>query len=295
MATPSRTLFDANLVTDLFNKVRGKSALAQLSAQEGMPFNGTKEFVFTMDNEVNIVAENGAHAHGGVTFAPVVMVPIKFEYGARVSREFTYAAEEDQIKYLQAFNDGFARKLARGLDIAAMHGFNPKTGSTSAVVGNNHFDKAITQTVKYVKATPDVNLNDAIAIVEGQDGEVNGIAMSKVFSNDMGNVNANNVKQYPAFNFGGVPADLNGTNLAANTTINKGPATYPDHAIVGDFQNAFKWGFGKDIEMEIIEYGDPDNTGADLKGHDQVYLRATAYLGWGILAPEYFARVVTTA
>ena len=295
MATPNRTLYDANLVKDLFSKVQGKSALAKLSGQTGIPFTGAKEFVFSMDNEVNIVAESGAHAHGGITFTPVTMTPIKFEYGARVTREFMFASEENQISYLQNFNDGFARKLAKGLDIAAMHGFNPKTNTASDVVSTNHFDNKVTQHVKYEQTAPDKNLNDAIALVEGQEGEVNGIAMSKVFSNDMAGVKINGAVAYPAFNFGGVPGDLNGTAVAANITVNKGPATYPDHAIVGDFQNAFKWGFGKDIEMEIIEYGDPDNTSSDLKGHDQVYLRATAYIGWGILAPEYFARVVVEA
>ena len=41
----------------------------------------------------------------------------------------------------------------------------------------------------------------------------------------------------------------------------------------------------------MIPYGDPDNTGVDLKGSNQVYLRAEVYLGWGILDPKSFARV----
>ena len=39
----------------------------------------------------------------------------------------------------------------------------------------------------------------------------------------------------------------------------------------------------------------PDNSGLDLKGYNQVYLRAEAYLGWGVLAPEAFARVTEGA
>ena len=35
--------------------------------------------------------------------------------------------------------------------------------------------------------------------------------------------------------------------------------------------------------MEIIQYGDPDNSGKDLKGYNQIYIRAEAYIGWGIL------------
>ena len=64
-----------------------------------------------------------------------------------------------------------------------------------------------------------------------------------------------------------------------------------DHAIVGDFAGMFKWGYGKEISLDVIEYGDPDNTGVDLKGHNQVYLRAEAFLGWAIFDPESFAKV----
>ena len=59
--------------------------------------------------------------------------PIKFEYGARVSDEFLYATEEEQIDILTAFNDGFAKKVARGFDLAAMHGINPRSGTASTL------------------------------------------------------------------------------------------------------------------------------------------------------------------
>lgn len=75
-----------------------------------------------------------------------------------------------------------------------------------------------------------------------------------------------------------------------NSTLNA--ATTKDHAIVGDFQDGFKWGYSKEIPMEIIQYGDPDNSGKDLKGYNQVYIRAEIYLGWAIMIPEAFARIV---
>jgi hypothetical protein len=65
----------------------------------------------------------------------------------------------------------------------------------------------------------------------------------------------------------------------------------PFYGYVGDFENAFRWGFGKEVSLEVIEYGDPDNTGSDLKGHNQVYLRCEAYIGWGILDFDSFGRV----
>ena len=85
------------------------------------------------------------------------------------------------------------------------------------------------------------------------------------------------------------PSAFNGIPTSVNKTISGG--TEKDQGIIGDFQNAFKWGYSKEIPMEIIQYGDPDNSGKDLKGYGQIYIRAEVYLGWGILVPEYFARI----
>lgn len=178
MAISKGTMFDPELVKDLIKKVKGKSSLAALNDQTPIPFTGTKEFVFSMDNEIDVVAENGKKTEGGISLEPVTIVPIKFEYGARISDEFMIATEEEQLDILTAFNDGFAQKTAKGLDLAAMHGINPRTGTASSVIGENHFDAKVTQTVDYTSSTPDENLEDAIALVDGSEGDVTGFALS---------------------------------------------------------------------------------------------------------------------
>lgn len=291
MAVPEKkTLFSELLVKDLMSKVRGKSTLAKLTAQTPVPFNGMREFVFSMDKEIDIVAENGQKTEGGITVAPVSIVPIKFEYGARVSDEFMYATEEEQVNVLEAFNDGFAKKVAKGLDLAAFHGINPRTGTASNIVGNNCFDKAVTSTVTYTAAKADENLEDAIKTVHTAEGEVTGMALSTQFGADMAKIAVNGVKQYPEFRFGASPDTFGNVNCDVNNTVYN--ATVKDHGIVGDFESAFKWGYAKEVPLDIIEYGDPDNSGKDLKGHNQVYIRAEIYLGWGILVPAFFSRIV---
>lgn len=288
MATTKGNLFDPVLVTDMITKVRGKSSLAELSAQTPIPFNGLKEFIFSMDSEVDIVAEGGKKTEGGIKIEPVIITPIKFEYGARVSDEFLYATEESQLQILSSFNDGFAKKVAKGLDLAAFHGINPRTNAASAVVGENNFDSKVTQTVDYTADKPDDNLEEAIAMADDS-GDVTGMALSKSFGASMAKVKANGVKLYPEFAFGASPKALNGIGVSVNKTVSGGTAK--DHAIIGDFQNAFKWGYSKEIPVEIIEYGDPDNSGKDLKGYNQIYIRAEIYLGWGILLPKSFVRI----
>ena len=286
------SLFAPELVTDLVNKVKGKSSLAVMTGQTPIPFNGQKEFVFTMDSEIDVVAENGAKSHGGITLTPRTIVPIKVEYGARVSDEFMYAAEEEQIKTLESFNEGFARKVARGLDLMAMHGINPRTGAASAVIGTNHFDAAVTQKVEYVAASIDDNIEAAIALVQGAGGDVTGLILSPTASAALAALKVNGVRLYPELAWGANPGALNGVKTDINKTVSDADTIAKDRAIVGDFANAFRWGYAKEIPLEVIEYGDPDNSGKDLKGYNQVYLRAELYLGWAVLEPTSFARIV---
>ena len=283
-------MFDPTLVSDLVQKVKGRSSLAALSGQTPVSFNGVKEFTFSLDSDIDIVAENGKKTEGGVTVEPITIVPIKFEYGARVSDEFMYASEEAQLNILEAFNEGFAKKVARGLDIAAFHGLNPRTSSASTVVGDNNFDSKVTQTVTYAADSVDANIEAAIALVEGSEGDVTGLAGSPTARQALAALKTSDgARIYPELAWGGNPGTINGLNSDFNRTVSVGGK---DEVIIGDFENMFKWGYAKEIPLEVIQYGDPDNSGKDLKGYNQVYLRAEVYLGWGILDANAFARVI---
>jgi len=287
------TLLPTQIVEEMFNTVTGKSSLAKLSGQKPIPFNGTTEFVFSLDKEIDIVAENGAKSNGGATVTAKTIRPIKFEYGVRVSDEFIYGTEEYRMNALRTFAEGAAKKAARGFDIAAFHGVNPRTGTTSAVINGEDFDHLVTaNTVTYNASTPDANIDAAIE----QLGEVDatGIAMSPAMRSAIAAMTVNQARKYPEFAFGAQPNTLGAMDLDVNSTVSFGnTASAGDHAIVGDFENAFRWGYAKEIPLEVIEYGNPDNdaTAGDLKGHNQVYLRAEFFIGWAILAPTYFSRV----
>ena len=286
-------LFPETLVTEMINQVKGKSALANLCAATPIPFNGMKEFTFTFDKEVDVVAENGAKSKGGITVEPVTIMPVKIEYGARISDEFDYASEEVQLDYLKAFAEGWAKKAARGLDLMAFHGINPRTGLASSVIGDNHFDKKVTQTVTITdSSTPDANMEDAIAMVQGSEFDVTGAAFSPAFRSSLAAMKTDDGRKlYPELAWGSNPGSINGLRVESNSTISANSSL--DRALVGDFESCFKWGYAKQIPVEIIRYGNPDNdaTLGDLKGHNQIYLRAEAYIGWGILSPAAFAWV----
>lgn len=297
MANPVTKLdFPEVLTTEMFNTVRGKSAIAGLCGQSPIPFNGLKEFVFSMDGEASIVGEGAAKPAGSAAFTPVVIKPIKFIYQARVTDEFMHTADEARLGYLQAFADGFAKKIARGIDIAAIHGCDPKSKAPISSLATNCFDGLITNTVTYDANNPDGNLDAAIAAITAGERVASGLAISPVFGAQMAKVKVNGVVQYPEFRFGGAPQSFANFGLQMNTTVPflATGAAKMDHGIIGDFANAFRWGYARNIPLEVIEYGDPDGAGRDLKQYNEVCLRAEAYIGWGILDAASFALIQAT-
>ena len=289
--TTATTNFPAQLVSEMFNAVQGHSALAKLCAAKPIPFAGETVFTFAMGGEVSIVGEGANKPAGDATVAPKTIRPVKMVYQHRVSDEFMNASEEGRLPILQAFADGFAKKMARGLDIAAMHGINPADLAPASFKATNSFDGVVSNTVTYAAATVDNNINAAVQAVIGGERAVNGIAMSPAAGSALSAIKVNGVVQYPEYRFGqnpdafyGMGSDVNGTVSVTET----GEKT--DHVLVGDFQNAFRWGYAKNVPLEVIEFGDPDGQG-DLKRTNEVVLRAEAYIGWGVLDAASFAIV----
>lgn len=292
-AMKTGTLFKPEVVKELISKVQGKSVLAKLSAQTPIPFNGVEQFIFNLEGNAQIVGEGEQKQAGKAKITSKVIKPLKFVYQARITDEFKYASEEKQMNFLSAYMDGFAKKIAEAFDLAALHGLEPKTMTDASFRATNSFDGLITgNIVNYDEAHIDDNIDTAVQTIVAKGGEVTGIALSPTAGQNLAKIKVNGVVQYPEFRFGQNPDSFYGmkSDINKNLTVTGGTAE-TDHAIVGDFQNRFKWGYAENIPMEIIEYGDPDGAGRDLKAYNEICLRAEAFIGWGILDEEAFARV----
>lgn len=287
------TLFKPELVKELISKVQGRSVLAKLSSQTPIPFNGVEQFIFNLEGNAQIVGEGQQKGAGKAIIEPKVIKPLKFVYQARITDEFKYASEEKQLEYLSQFTDGFAKKIADAFDIAAIHGLEPKGLTDATFRDTNSFDGLITgNIVTYAEDKFDDNIDAAVQQIVAKGGEVTGVAISPVGGQSLAKLKVNGVVQYPEFRFGQNPDSFYGmkSDVNKNLTVTGGTAQ-TDHAIVGDFENRFKWGYAENIPMEIIEYGDPDGAGRDLKAYNEILLRAEAFIGWGILDADAFARV----
>lgn len=287
------TLFQPELVKELISKVQGRSVLAKLSSQSPIPFNGVEQFIFNLEGNAQIVGEGQQKGDGKAVVDTKVIKPLKFVYQARITDEFKYASEEKQLEYLSQFADGFAKKIADAFDIAAIHGLEPKGLTDATFRDTNSFDGLITgNIVNYAEDKFDDNIDAAVQQIVAKGGEVTGLALSPVGGQALAKLKVNGVVQYPEFRFGQNPDSFYGmkSDVNKNLTVTGGTAQ-TNHAIVGDFENRFKWGYAENIPMEIIEYGDPDGAGRDLKAYNEILLRAEAFIGWGILDADSFARV----
>ena len=287
------TLFNPELVTEIMTKVQGYSVLAKLSSQSAIPFNGTEQFIFNLEGNAQIVGEGEQKKAGESNLTSKVIKPMKFIYQARITDEFKYASEEKKIKYLQAYADGFAKKIAVAFDIAAIHGLEPKSMTDASFRDTNSFDGVITDNVVVFNAgTIDENVDTAVQAIVAKGADVTGLALSPLAGQSLAKLKVNGVVQYPEFRFGQNPNSFYGmeSDISKNLVVTGGTAK-ADHVLVGDFRNMFKWGYAENIPMEIIEFGDPDGAGRDLKAYNEICLRSEAFIGWGILDEDAFARV----
>lgn len=253
-----------------------------------------EQFIFNLEGNAQIVGEGEQKFGNKAKLTSKVIKPLKFVYQARITDEFKYASEEKQMNFLSAYMDGFAKKIAEAFDLAALHGLEPKSMTDATFRATNSFDGVISgSVVTYDETKIDENIEDAVQQVIARGCEVTGIALSPTAGHALGKLkDADKRAVYPEFRFGQNPDSFYGmkSDINKNLTVTGGTAE-TDHAIVGDFQNRFKWGYAENIPMEIIEYGDPDGAGRDLKAYNEICLRAEAFIGWGILDEDAFARV----
>lgn len=290
-------LFPPQLVLDLFTKVQGHSTLARLSTQNPIPFAGAESFIFNLEGNAQIVGEGEQKKANKAVVTSKTIRPLKFVYQTRVSDEFMYCAEERSLQYMQKFNEGFGKKIAEGFDIAGLHGLEPYSMTDATFKATNSFVGLVTDNViTYNAETIDENLETAVETIILGGHAVTGTSLSPQAGSALGKVKINGSPQYPEFRFGGKPSSFAGMQMDVNRTLTMvGEGGVPMHAVTGDFQRSFQWGYAKNVTLEVIEYGDPDGTGRDLKAHNEVCLRAEAYIGWAILEPEAFALITEGA
>lgn len=283
----SKVLLPKEVATVIIKRAKDTSTIAALSPSEPQLFLDKEYMVFTGNSEAEVVAEGEQKSSYEETLAPVVGKRFKVQTTTRVSNELQWADEDAKLEIISKIQADQAAAMGRVLDYVIYHAFDPKKKTT--LEGFN----ALAKSAVSVPATDDrVADIDSLAEAVSDEYDINGIALSKTMANELRKIRVPSTGQrfYPEIPINLQVGNLDGIPAATSGTVN-GRLVTPATGILaflGDF-SLIKWGMVRDIWSEIIEYGDPDNTGKDLKGVNQIAYRTEAMYSYAILDPKGIA------
>jgi hypothetical protein len=274
------------VVTELLNKAKDTSTIAKLSPSKPQKFVDINHMIFNPSSEAEVVEEGAKKGSYELDFTPIEGKRVKVVTTTRVSDELRWADEDNKMEIVDNILADQNAAIGRSLDYVVYHAVNPKGGSKLS--GYTALTANATSVTSGESPVEDIdNLVDAL-----MDYDINGFALSKKYASSLRKlrVPATGQRLYPE-----VPLNLNAGNIdgidaAVSGTVNGRLATEQTKVlgIMGDF-TLIKWGMVRDIWSEIIEYGDPDQTGVDLKAHNQIAFRTEAVYAYAILDPKGFA------
>ena len=243
-----------------------------------------------------LVEESGAKPDNGRQVIPLPFVTTKLVYSQRVSDEFLSFTDSEQVDFIAGLvNDWLRSSLPADIDTVIMHGVNPftgsvsttladyltKTGSSIAVVSTGNTGEAI-----------DTDIQTAAEQLATAGTNVNGIAIAPTAASALATITVGSAKKYPEAGVFGLEGNaLAGRRAASSAEVGEFSNT---KLILGDWRKLYL-AFAGEATWRVHTAGDPDNTGRDLAGHNEVLIRLEDHFGYRILDNKGFAWIGTTS
>lgn len=251
----------------------------------------TDFFTFTGTPKAELVGEAANKSSMDGTPAKVTSKTYKVQLTYRFSDEVRWTDEEYRLRLMEALAGNIATGVSRAVDLVAIHGINPLTGSVAGSVtdyitksGNGHVINSTT-------ATPEVDLDKAAAALQGSGYVATGIALDPVYAGILARTKkTNGDRVFPELGLGFNVERIAGLEAAVSNTVSGTAETGVASGVGGIMADwsAFKWGIARYVPLHPIEYGDPDGAG-DLQRTNQIAIRAEVVFGFAILDDDAFA------
>lgn len=251
----------------------------------------TDFFTFTGTPKAELVGEAANKSSMDGTPAKVTSKTYKVQLTYRFSDEVRWTDEEYRLRLMEALAGNIATGVSRAVDLVAIHGINPLTGSVAGSVtdyitksGNGHVINSTT-------ATPEVDLDAAAAALQGSGYVATGIALDPVYAGILARTKkTNGDRVFPELGLGFNVERIAGLEAAVSNTVSGTAETGVASGVGGIMADwsAFKWGIARNVPLHLIEYGDPDGAG-DLQRTNQIAIRAEVIFGFAILDDDAFA------
>lgn len=242
----------------------------------------------------SLVHEGGQKKDNGRQITPRPFTTAKLVYSQRVTDEFMKWDESRQGDYVSRLvNDWLTKSMPRDIDTVVFHGRDPQTGTLDTNLSDYILktgSSILVPSTGDTGAAIDTDFSSAVKELEGQN--ITGVAISSNAASKLSGVMNGNVQKYP---------ELGVFGLTGNAIAGKQAASTPEvgeyngtELVLGDWSQLLL-GFAGNATWKVHEAGDPDNTGVDLAGVNQVLIRLELMFGFRVLDPEAFAAVATAA
>ncbi len=265
------------------DKAHDTSTIATLSPADKLGFLDDKYNVFNGKARAEVVAEGAKKGGYEQPIIPKEGKRFTVQCTTRVSKQLQWADEADQLQILDAIQADQAAALGEALDYVVYHAVNPASGMPLA--GYTPLSNEATQ----VTAGGDVLANLDLMTDQLLKYNINGIALSRTFANTLRKlrVSATGARLFPEIPLSLNAGTLDGIPASTSTTVEGEYVNDPTNvlAFMGDF-TTIRWRLVRPITAEVIPYGDPDNTGVDLAGSNQVAYRSEAMFSYAVLNPK---------
>lgn len=284
----SKIILPSSVATYIKDNAKDTSTIAALSPSTPQLFTNADNLVFDGASEAEVVEEGAVKSSYEQPIGSLVGKRFKVQTTTRVTNELQWADEDNQLQIIKAIQDDQVKALGRALDYVVYHAINPKPGTV--MEGYRKLVDDANQITATDDPVADIDaLTDVLAL---GDYDIDGIAMSKVWAAALRKLRVPNtgMRLYPEIPVSLKPGTLDGIDAATSGTVDGRKAKEPTNvlAIAGQF-SLIKWGVVRDVTAEIIPYGDPDQSGVDLKAHNQVAYRTEMVYAYTVMDPKGFA------
>ncbi|RYQ24817.1 head protein [Bifidobacterium pseudolongum subsp. globosum] len=282
----SKIKLPAEVTQAIINKVGNTSTIAALSPSTPQLFLNEDYMVFNGAAEAEVVAEGQKKSSYEQEASYITGKKFKVQCTTRVTEELKWADEDNRLEIISSIQEDQTKAIARALDYVIYHAINPKSGTKLS-----GYDALTANAVAVTDSGDDIANVDALADAVNE-YEINGVALSRTWASRLRKlrVPATGMRFYPEIPINLAAGTLDGIPAATSTTVDGVKATTATKVlgIMGDY-SLIKWGMIRDIWAEVIQYGDPDQTGVDLKAHNQIAYRTEAMFSYAVLDPKAFA------
>lgn len=296
----AKVLLPRNIADGMITKTQSTSTVAKLSGAEPQKFGETDYLIFDSFPRAEFVEEGAQKSNTTGGFRSVTAKPRKAVVTMRFNEEVKWADEDYQLNVLSQLASKGSEALSRALDLGLYHRINPKTGAV--ISGWDNYLTKTAKSVDYTAGTDELDqvIREAVGLLVNDRSDPvtpTGIALDPTTVWDLGNLQTKNadgtpsgVQRYPQLGLGADIDSFLGLSAAVGDTVSgrrEASAETGIKALVGDFRNGIRWGIQRNLPVELIEYGDPDGTGQDLKGFNQIALRMEIVFGWYVFEDSF--------